>query len=77
MIGVICQNFREGQLGLTRKQFSQKTGLTVSQIRHFEQGRSRNMNILMKYVLLGLDIEEALAVAEEDFNDFIRRYKHD
>lgn len=56
MLGARCEQFRINFLGMTRKQFSEKTGLSVSQIRHFEQGRSRNMNILMAYMKFGFEI---------------------
>ena len=66
MIGYICERYRVECLGMTRKQFSNETGLSVSQIRHFEQGRSRNMKILLQYIRLGLDIEDVQGMDEID-----------
>lgn len=55
-IGDKCLKFREYTLKITRLEFSKETGLSVSQIRHFEQGRSRNMMILIEYMRRGLSI---------------------
>lgn len=55
-IGDKCLKFREYTLKITRLEFSNETGLSVSQIRHFEQGHSRNMMILIEYMRRGLSV---------------------
>lgn len=52
-LGQRCQLFREYTLGLTREEFSMKTGLSLNQINHFEHNRTRNMNILLGYIQMG------------------------
>lgn len=49
-----CKNFRVNELKITRRQMSIKTGLTVNQIFHFENGRSTNMFVLLAYIKLGM-----------------------
>lgn len=56
-IGEACWKYRTDVLKISRKDFSKNTGLTVSQIRHFEQGRSRNMEILLAYDRAGFDVK--------------------
>lgn len=57
MLGCICELFRIETLNMSRAEFSKATGLTVSQIRHFEQGRSTNMNILQAYLVMGMPLD--------------------
>lgn len=50
-----CKEFRQF-LGISRKKFAEMNNLTFAQVYHFERGESKNMDILMAYIDLGLDI---------------------
>lgn len=50
-IGRYCFTFRRETLGMTLQEFSEKTRVPLKTISAFENGRSSNMNILLKYVL--------------------------
>lgn len=49
-----CKEFRES-LGLSQAQFALKHKMLPSQVARFEQGRSKNMFILLEYMKEGFE----------------------
>ena len=58
-IGIICGKFRK-TLNLTQADVAKATGYSTGNIGHFEQGRNDNLNILLWYIMNGLDINELI-----------------
>lgn len=58
-IGSICGTFRRS-LKLTQDDVAKATGYSKGNIGHFEQGRNDNLNILLWYIMNGLDIDELI-----------------
>lgn len=50
IIGTYCKIFRSEILGLTLKQFEEKSGIKVKTISAFENGNSTNIFHLFKYL---------------------------
>lgn len=51
-IGTICSIFRKYQLKKTLKELSQDTGVKVSTLSAFENGRSTNIELMYLYISL-------------------------
>ena len=52
LIGRICFRYRREVLSYSLEEFSTITGIKISTLSHFENGRSKNLNILFSYLKL-------------------------
>lgn len=58
LIGACCREHRINVLGLTLKQFQEKTGINLKTISNFENGRSGNVYYMFYYINLTDDSEK-------------------
>lgn len=56
-IGTLCKNHRK-TIGKTQKQVADDLNMSVQNICDFENGRNRNLNILLWYTAHGMDLPE-------------------
>lgn len=59
-VGKVCSEFRKLN-NATQKEYAKELGVSVQTVKHFENGRVRNVNYLLFYLTKGVDIEDVLA----------------
>lgn len=56
-ISTLCKNYRK-TIGKTQQQVADDLKMSVQNICDFENGRNRNLNILLWYTAHGMDLPE-------------------
>lgn len=64
-IGKICAD-RRLELGMSQREIGEMIGVTRKGVNHFEHGGTRNVQFLLTYLALGVDLDEILSVWNSD-----------
>ena len=64
-VGEICQRFRREKTNATQSDIAHELCYVKSNISAFERGRNNNADILLWYIMQGLDIRRELYNAQD------------
>ena len=56
-IGKMCKSFRES-IGITQQKVAEDLNMDITNISKFENGKNRNLNILLWYTSHGMELPE-------------------
>ena len=63
-VGRICKRFRKEKTNLTQSDVARELCYVKTNVSAFENGRNNNANILLWYIMRGLDVRKELNDAE-------------